>query len=68
MNNQMVHTLLLKKSPQSQWKCQNQLVQNDKMVFMMPIQIKYLFTRFAIKETKFSNNVHMMSWKWLFIG
>jgi hypothetical protein len=61
MNNQMVHTLLLKKSPQSQWKCQNQLVQNDKMVFMMPIQIKYLFTRFAIKETKFSNNVHMMS-------
>jgi hypothetical protein len=38
------------------------------MAFLMPIQIKYLFTRFASKETKFSNSVHMMSWKWLFIG
>jgi hypothetical protein len=40
MTSQMVHTLMVKKPPQSQWTCQNQFVQNDGMVFLKPIQIK----------------------------
>jgi hypothetical protein len=35
--SQMVHILPIKKSPYSQQTCQNQLVQNDKVVFLTPI-------------------------------
>ncbi len=33
MTNQMVFILLVKRPPQSQWTCQNELVQNDKGPF-----------------------------------
>ncbi len=44
MTNQMVQ---LKKPPQSPQTCQNQLVQNDGMVFSMLVQIGYFLTKFA---------------------
>jgi hypothetical protein len=47
----MVHTLLVKKKlPQSQQICQNKLVQTDKVVFLMPIQIGYFKIRFTSKK------------------
>jgi hypothetical protein len=46
----MVHILLVKKPPQSQWTCQNRLVQNDKVVFFTHVQIGYFLTKFANKK------------------
>ncbi len=58
MPNQMVHTMLVKKSQQSQQTFGSWLVQNDKMVFLMLVQIGYFLTRFANKKTKFFNSAN----------
>ncbi len=48
-----IHTLLVKKPPQSQQTSQNQLVQNDEMIFLTPIKIGFLKLYFPIKKPNF---------------
>jgi hypothetical protein len=46
----MVHTLLVKKLTLVTTDMSNQLVQNDKMIFLTLVQIGYFLTRFANKK------------------